>query len=75
MAKIKTKTKICRTYKGSDLIDARYSAGYIQADFAKRCYLSVSRYRPFEDGDFIIIPTGYKPIDQADFDIMQEALR
>lgn len=74
LTRIKTKTVICKKYKGSDVITARESLGFNQREFAKKCYLSIFKYRKYEDGDFIIIPTGYTPTDQAEFDILQDAL-
>lgn len=72
---IKTETIICNTYNGVDIIIAREAKDLTQGKLAKLCSWSQAKEsnheRPIK---FIVIPPGYKAIDQADFDVMQEAL-
>lgn len=71
---IQTSKRRCLVFEGVDLIRAREEKSIYQRDFAAKCYLSVHKYRQFEDGKFIVIPLGYKAIEEAEFDIMQDAL-
>lgn len=74
MARIKTKTKKCKTFEGADVVRARELKGYDQRTMGAKCELSFYAQRKYEDGKFVIIPAGYKPIEESSFWLIQEAL-
>lgn len=72
---IKTKPIKCKTFKGVDVIRARESAGMYQKDLALKGSLGIGKLRRYEEGRWIVIPRGYKVIEQGNFELLQRALR
>ena len=57
------------------MIRARESAGMYQKDLALKGSLGIGKLRRYEEGRWIVIPRGYKVIEQGNFELLQRALR
>lgn len=72
---IKTTKRRCLTYTGVDVIKAREKKDWSQGNLAKRCSFNVAKIHNYEMlTNYIVIPKGYKPIEEANFELLQRAL-
>lgn len=75
MARIRTKTVKFKTFNGADVSKARESVGMYQKDMALKCSVGINKQRRLEESvRFIVVPQGYKVIDEGSLRLMQGAL-